>query len=70
MDNISEKLAIRDSFLQKMAERKSPEEHLRELARRRRIEWETLKRIPHAWEAFKRTQFKQRAIHGRPEYFD
>jgi hypothetical protein len=68
MDDIAEKLAIRDSFLRKMAAKQTVGELMREMWRRQQESWEKLQRMPDAWNAYKRQQFKQRAIDVRPEY--
>jgi hypothetical protein len=70
MDDIAEKLAIRDSFLRKQAAAQSPDELMREMWRMQRESWDRLKRIPEAWNSYQRQQFKQRAIDVRPEYFE
>ena len=69
MDDIAEKLAIRDSFLRKMAAKQTPDERMREMRRMQQAAWERLQRIPEAWELYKRRQLKKRAIDVRPEYF-
>jgi hypothetical protein len=68
MDNVEQQLAIRDSFLRKMAAKQSADERMREMWRLQKASWERLQRIPEAWELYKRQQFKQRAIDVRPEY--
>jgi predicted metalloprotease with PDZ domain len=70
MDDIAEKLAIRDSFLRKRAAAHSPDELMREMWRMQQASWERLKRIPEAWNSYQRQQFKQRAINVRPEYLE
>jgi hypothetical protein len=70
MDDISQKLAIRDSFLRKLAAAQSPDERMRDMWRMQRESWERLTRIPEAWNFYKRQQFKQRAIDVRPEYLE
>jgi hypothetical protein len=70
MEDIVEKLAARDRFLRKMAARQTPDEQMRDMWRMQRESWERLKRIPQAWDLYKRRQFKKRAINGRPEYFE
>ena len=68
MDDIAQKLAIRDSFLRKMVARQTADERMREMWRMQQAAWERLKRIPEAWDLYKRHQFKKRAIDVRPEY--
>src|SRR5271156_5632122 len=70
MDDIARKLAIRDSLLRKMPARQTLDELMREMWRMQQASWERLKRIPQAWDFYKRRQFKQRAIDVRPEYLE
>ncbi len=69
VDEIAEQFAVRDRFLRKLAASKTPDELMREMWRMQQASWETLQRIPQAWDAYKRQQFKKRAIDVRPEYF-
>ncbi len=70
MDDTAQQLAIRDSFLRKMAAKQSTDELMRDLWQMQQASWDRLLRIPEAFEIYKRQQFKQRAIDVRPEYFD
>ena len=70
MDDIAQRLAIRDSFLRKMAAQQTPDERMREMWRMQQAAWERLRRIPEAWDLYKRHQFKKRAIDVRPEYIE
>ena len=68
MEDTAEKLAIRDSFLRKLAARKTPDERMRDMWRIRQSAWDAMRRTPGAWELYKRHQLKKRAIDARPEY--
>lgn len=70
MDDIAQKLAIRDGFVARMATRQTPDERMREMWMMQQASWERLKRIPEAWNLYKRQQFKQRAIDVRSEYLE
>ena len=70
MDDIAQQLAARDSFLRKMSAQQTPDELMRDMWQMQQASWERLKRIPEAWELYKRQQFKQRAIDVRPEYLE
>ena len=68
--DIAQKLAIRDIFLRKMAAKQTPDEQMRDMWQMQQASWERLKRIPQAWDLYKRRQFKKRAIDVRPEYLE
>ena len=70
MDDIAQKLAIRNGFLRKMAAKQTPDEQMREMWRMQKASWGRLKRIPEAWDLFKRQELKKRAIDVRPEYLE
>jgi hypothetical protein len=70
MDDIAQKLAARDSFLRKMSALQTADERMRDMWRLQQASWERLKRIPQAWDLYKRRQFKMRAIDVRPEYLE
>ncbi len=68
MDEVSQKLEIRDSFVRKISARQTPDERMREMWRMQQASWEKLKRTPSAWNLYIRHQFKQRAVDVRCEY--
>ncbi len=70
MDDIAQKLAVRDSFLRTLAAKQTPDDQMREMWRMQQTAWERLQRIPEAWDFYKRRQFKKRAIDVRPEYLE
>lgn len=65
MDDISEQLAIRDSFRKKLELKKTPAERMREFRRLQKISWEALRRSPGGYAHFLRRNFKARAIDVR-----
>jgi len=70
MDDTGEQLQIRDSFLRKMAAKQTPEERHQKMFEMRQAALERLQSNPTAWEAYKRNQFRKRAVDERPEDFE
>ncbi|MDB5290475.1 MAG: hypothetical protein JWL69_1716 [Phycisphaerales bacterium] len=65
MDDISEQLAIRDSFRKKMEMQRTPEDRMRAFRRLQEACEETMRRSPKGYAHFRRRNLKARAIDVR-----
>jgi hypothetical protein len=65
MDDISEQLAIRDSFRRKLNMRRTPAERMEVMARLQQSMWETFRHSPKGYAHFLRRNFAKRAIDVR-----
>jgi hypothetical protein len=65
VDNISEQLVRRDRLRAHLAQQKTPEQRMADMARLQETMWATLRKSPEGYAHFMRRNFKARAINVR-----
>jgi hypothetical protein len=67
MDDISQQLALRDSYRRKLALRTTPAERLQTMARLQQRSWDLLRASPAGYAHFLVRNYKARSIRVAPE---
>jgi hypothetical protein len=62
MEDVSEEFARRDRVRRYLAQKKTPEQRMEEMARRQAQAWEILRNSPEGYARFLRRNFRARAI--------